>query len=263
MKTDTEGIVLREVKTAYNRRMLTLFTKEFGKISAGTSLGERGKSRSSLALQHFTFGRYSLHQARSGYNIDYAEVVRSFYGIGEDIDKYFHGAYVLEFTDKVLEEGVPMPRLFELLAEFFEVLEGRKRGFGSLVLAYQTRLFMYMGIMPKLDRCVVCGKSATEFETAEKKGCTVNLSIADGGVLCDECRREIAKDSEQNSLRDSLIYNSEFDIINALKYFKSNSLRKLENIALNEETGRQLQRFIRDYAAYHLDASNIKSEKMF
>ena len=62
MKTDTEGIVLRETKTSYNRRMILLFTREYGKISAGTSLGERGKSKSSLALQHFTYGRYSIHQ---------------------------------------------------------------------------------------------------------------------------------------------------------------------------------------------------------
>ena len=82
MKTDVEGIVLRETKTSYNRRMIQLFTREYGKISAGTSLGERGKTKSSLALQHFTFGRYILHRGRSGYNIDSAEVVKSFYSIG-------------------------------------------------------------------------------------------------------------------------------------------------------------------------------------
>ena len=46
MKADTEGIVLRETKTSYNRRMILLFTREYGKISAGTNLGERGKSKS-------------------------------------------------------------------------------------------------------------------------------------------------------------------------------------------------------------------------
>jgi hypothetical protein len=41
-----------------------------------------------------------------------------------------------------------------------------------------------------------------------------------------------------------------------------NPLKKLENIALNEETGRLLQRLVRSYAAYHLDISEMKSEKM-
>lgn len=251
MRTDTEGIVLRETKTSYNRRMILLFSKDYGKISAGTSLGERSKSKSSLALQHFTFGRYTLHEGRNSYNIDSAEVIRSFYKIGENVDKYFNGSYVLEFTAKVLEEGVPMPGAFNLLVEFFEVLEEREKGFGTLVLAYQTKLFRYLGVLPVLDRCAVCGKPASEW-----------FSIADGGVICDECRKKAAAEAEQNSERDALIYRIRFDIIDALKYFNANSLKKLENIALNEETGKMLQKIYRDYAAYHLDASNIKSESM-
>lgn len=240
MKTDTAGIVLRETKTAYNRRMILLFTRDYGKISAGTSLGERGKTKSSLALQHFTFGKYVLHEGRNSYNIDSAEVVKSFYGIGENVDKYFQGSYVLEFTEKVLEEGVPAPRVFDLLLEFFEMLEKREKGFGTLVLAYQIRLFALMGVFPQLDKCAVCGKPADRW-----------FSIEEGGLVCDECREN-----------GTLIYEVETDIINVFRYLGSNSMRRLENIALNEETGRLLQKITREYAACHLDASNIKSESM-
>ncbi|MCI6992861.1 MAG: hypothetical protein MR892_05455, partial [Clostridiales bacterium] len=66
----------------------------------------------------------------------------------------------------------------------------------------------------------------------------------------------------ENNRCDSLIYSVDNVIINALDFFGRNSLRKLENTALNGETGRKLQQLIRDYAAYHLDASNIKSESM-
>ena len=251
MKTDTEGIVLRETKTAYNRRMLLLFTREYGVISAGTSLGERGKSKSSLALQHFTFGRYALHQGRNSINIDGAEVVRSFYGIGENVDKYFNGAYVLEFTSKVLHPGVPMPAVFDMLLEFFDLLERREKGFGTLVLAYQTKLLQSMGVPPVLDRCAVCGEPAGQW-----------FSIEDGGLICDSCRGKILAEEGENSARGALIYPVSFDIINALKYFNDNPLKKLENIALSEDTGKALQRIVREYAAYHLDASNIKSETM-
>ncbi|MDD4200468.1 MAG: DNA repair protein RecO [Eubacteriales bacterium] len=260
MKTDTEGIVLRETKTSYNRRMLLLFTRDYGKISAGTSLGERGKTKSSLALQHFTFGRYTLHQGRSGYDIDSAEVVRSHYGIGEDIDKYLQGSYVLEFTGKVLEEGVPVSAVFDLLVDFFDELETREKGFGSLVLAYQTRLFNYLGVMPKLDRCAVCGKPV---ERPEETSGKAFLSVSEGGIICHECITEKAARLQENSEADSLLYSVDFGIIDALKYFKSNPLKKMRNLALTEVAGKQLQKFIREYAAYHLNASNIKSEKMF
>ena len=38
MLTDSEGIVLRQIKTAYNRKMIQLFTRKFGRISAGTGI---------------------------------------------------------------------------------------------------------------------------------------------------------------------------------------------------------------------------------
>ena len=255
MRADTQGIVLRETKTSYNRRMLLLFTREYGMISAGTSLGERGKSKSSLALQHFTFGRYALHRGRDSYNIDSAEVIKSFFGISENIDKYLNGAYVLELTAKVLQPEVPMPGLFDTLIDFFDLLERREKGFGTLVLAYQMSLFRYMGVAPVLDRCAVCGEPAGMW-----------FSVADGGLICDACRERIGKedanDSDENSSRNVLIYPVDFDIINALNYFNRNPLRRLENIALSGATGKALQGILREYAAYHLDASNIKSETM-
>ena len=113
MLTDTEGIVLRQVKTSYGRRMILLFSKKYGKISAGTGLNERGKGKSSLALRPFTYGRYELFKNRDSYNINGAEVLKSYYGIGEDVDKYMNGAYVLEFTERVLCGGSPVSRYIQ------------------------------------------------------------------------------------------------------------------------------------------------------
>lgn len=247
MLTDTEGIVLRQVKTSYGRRMILLFTKKYGKISAGTGINERGKGKSSLALRPFTYGRYELFKNRDSYNINGADVLKSYYAIGEDVDKYMNGAYVLEFTERVLEEGVPAPGIFSLLIDFFDLLETRDRGIGTLVLAYQTKVFRYAGVMPQLDRCAVCGR--------EKPA--AGFSIEDGGIICEDCRREM-----ENLERHALIYDVRFGILDILKYFTANPLKKLENIALKGDAGRQLQKIIREYAAYYLDAADLKSEKL-
>lgn len=247
MLTDTEGIVLRQIKTSYNRRMILLFSRRYGKISAGTSIGEKGRSKSALALRPFTYGRYELFKGRDSYNINSADVLRSFYRIGEDVDKYMQGAYVLEFTEKVLESEMPAPRLFDLLIEFFEVLEDRDRGIGTLVLAYQTKLLQIMGLLPQLDQCAVCGTSAP----------AAGFSVREGGIVCADClgKDEISSDS-------TLISCTKFDIVKVLNFFLVNPLKKLENIALTEEMGKVVQKLIREYAAYHLDISEIKSEKL-
>lgn len=247
MLTDTEGIVLRQVKTSYDRRMILLFSKKYGKISAGTGLNERGKGKSSLALRPFTYGRYELFKNRDSYNINGAEVLKSYYGIGEDVDKYMNGAYVLEFTERVLAEEVPSPGIFSLLIDFFDLLENRDKGIGTLVLAYQTKVFRYTGVMPQLERCAICGEEKLAFK----------FSVEEGGVICRDCFQAM-----ENLGPHALIYDIKFGILDILKYFTVNPLKKLENIALKEDAGKLLQEIIREYAAYYLDASDLKSEKL-
>ncbi|MDO4544785.1 MAG: DNA repair protein RecO [Bacillota bacterium] len=247
MLTDTEGIVLRQIKTSYNRRMILLFSKKFGKISAGTGIGEKGKGKSALALRPFTYGRYELFKNRESYNINSAEAIKSYYKIGEDVDKYMNGAYVLEFTEKVLSEGVPAPGIFNLLLDFFSVLENRDKGIGTLVLAYQTKVFKYAGVLPQLERCAVCGEKKEPY----------GFSIEEGGVLCRHCAQNI-----ENSRGHALIYDVKFGIVDVLRYFTGHSLKNLENLALKEDAGKLLQTIVREYAAYYLDASDLKSEKL-
>ena len=88
MIINTEGIVLRQRKIAGNRRMIVIFTRQYGKISAGTSLTEKSRSRSALALRPFTFAEYELFRGRDSYSINSASVRRSYYSIGEDIDRF-------------------------------------------------------------------------------------------------------------------------------------------------------------------------------
>ena len=247
MLTDTEGIVLRQIKTSYNRKMVRLFTRSYGKISAGTGIGERGKSKGALAVRPFTYGRYELFKGRDSYNINSAEVIKSFYGIGENVEKYMQGAYVLEFTEKALPEEMPAQALFDLLIEFFKILERREKGLGTLVLAYQIKLLKLSGNMPALGSCVICGK--------EKKA--DHFSVENGGIVCDDCVKTLGEQAV-----DTLIYCDKFDIVNVLDYLAKVPLGDLENIALNEENGKLLQKIVRQYAACHLDITDIKSEEL-
>ena len=123
MLTDTEAIVLRQVKTVNGRRMLLLFSQKYGKISVGSNLTESGKNKSALPQRPFSYGRYELFKGRESYNLNRGQVIKSYYGIGEDLDKYMAASYVLELTEKLLADELPQPALFRLLLEFLDALE--------------------------------------------------------------------------------------------------------------------------------------------
>lgn len=245
MYTDTEGFIFRQTKTVNGRRMILLFSRKYGKISAGTGISEKGRSKSSLAMRPFTYGRYELYKSRSGYNINGAETIRSYYKIGEDVDKYMNASYVLEFTEKVLSENVPQPKQFDLLLDFFDVLESRKKKYGTLVLAYEFKTFDRMGYLPELSRCVECGKEENLHF----------LDIEGGGALCRQCgEKKIAADN------DSLIYEAGLGIIKIMRYFLSNPLKRLENLALEDDVLHRMRRMTGEFARYHLDIGQLNSQ---
>lgn len=245
MITETDGIILKQTRLPDDRRMLVLFTRKFGKISAGTGIRLSGKSKSSLALRVFTHGRYELFFSGRSCNINAAETLNSYFKIGEDVDKYMMASYVLEFTDRLTAENQPNEKLFELLLEFMRILEKRKTKPESLLLIYQWKALEACGFMPDLDFCVRCGAPA------ESSGRC--FSVAEGGLICEKC-------SHSGDINKSLLYSVEFDIIKILKSIRDNEIGAFENLALHDGVYGCLKSILRDYISYHLDINKLKSE---
>ena len=248
MRFDSEGIILKQVKLPNGVRLTVLFSEKFGKISAGSRINEGGKNKSALAMRPFTYGRYSGFKNRDTYTVDSAETIRSYYGIGEDIDKYMAASYIVELTEKITPYDQPMPALLSLLKDFLNLLEIRKKGYDTLVCAYIVKAVKIMGLMPQLERCAVCGCSIDSPET---------LSVGDGGIVCKKCT-----ENTENKGNDTLIYKVSFDIVEVLKYFAKKPISDFKNLVLEEDMQHKVMAIIKSYISYHLDVGTLKSESL-
>ena len=243
MYTDTEGIVLRQIKTAGGRRMITVLTKRYGKISAGTSINEGGKNKSALALRPFSYGRYDIFKNKDNYNINGAEAIQSFFAIGEDVDRFMGASYGLELADRLLEEEQPSPAFFSLLIDFLTCIEKRKKAYGTLITAYQLKILALSGCAPVLDRCTRCGQT---------NGVSA-FNVEDGGIICQPCR------TDRDEL-NPLVFSASDTLVSALSYMAGHPLQSLENLALDPATQAQASRIMRAYISHHLGVSNLRSE---
>lgn len=243
MYTDTEGIVLRQTKTASGRRMITLLTRRYGKISAGTSINEGGKNKSALALRPFSYGRYDIYKNKDNYNINGAEAIQSFFSIGEDVDRFMGASYGLELADRLLEEEQPSPAFFSLLIDFLGCMEKRKKAYGTLIIAYQLKVLALSGCAPVLDKCVRCGQP----------GGISGFSVEDGGIICPSCR------SEKDDLNPQVFPASDTQV-KALSYMACHPLQSLENLALDPETQNRTSKIMKAYISHHLGISGLRSE---
>lgn len=256
MYVDTDGVVIRQVKTGDGRRMLLLFTRQYGKISAGTSINERGKNKSALAIRPFTYGHYDIFKGRNYFSLNGAEVKNSFYKIGEDVDKFMLASQMLEFTDKLLPEGEPNERIFDTLVDFFRLLAERKSKHETLSSAYQFRALKFAGLEPQLSACAVCGK---KLQGSAGAGYAY-FSVEEGGLLCEECAAEAKKAAGSAK---NLIYKVSFDIIDILRYFMNNPLEKLKSVGLEEDKQKEVSRILSAYIGYHLGIEDIMSKDIY
>ena len=225
MIVETEGIVLKQVKTVNGRKMLTIFTKKYGKVSVGTNLTEGGKNKTALSIRPFTYANYEFFKSRESYNLNSGQVIESFYSIGEDLDKYMASNYALELTEKVLEEEMPNSKLFLHLTDFLREIEKRNTKQRTLLIAYMVKLLDDTGVLPNLDDEEALNESLTEELT-------------------------------------SLISHSKFDIIKILKYMNKEPLSKLRGIALEDEIEEDSFNILKKYIGFHLNIFNLKSENV-
>lgn len=248
MIINCEGIVLKQVKTSNGSRIIQLFTKNLGKISVGSNISESGKNKTNLAIKPFTFGNYQIYKNKNYYMLNSADVIKSYYKLGENIEKYMLSSYALELTEKTLLEDEPNPRLFNTLVEFLSLMEERNSLFETLLLGYEVKILSYMGTMPNMSECVVCGAKEN----------LNGFAVEQGGLICEKCKKKFMDLMEEHN--DRLIYDVNFGIVDIMKYFKDKPLRALEKIALPEDISEKLQMFLKKYMTFHLDIKNLKSE---
>ena len=243
----TEGIVLKQKSIAGNRRMITVFTKSYGKISAGTTICERGKSKSALSIRPFTFAEYEIFKGRDSYNINNAQVRRSFFSIGENLDRFMIASKLMEYLNDVLAEGKPATRLFDLTIEFFETISKAESGFDTILYAYIAKSLRILGISPELKCCVYCGKPLYEFFENSKIRTPYLFSVTAGGILCEQCGERVKTNSQ------ILIKRPSFDIVEVLNYFQNKPLGNFEKVNLKIDIKDEVRVILNEYLSYYLD----------
>ena len=124
MRTYTaSGIVLRRIDLGEKDRILTVFTKEHGKLSAVAKGSRRPGSRLSGASEPFTYSKMFLATGRDLDVLSQAEVKESFPNIKAAMASVAYAVYLLELADRFTEERHPNPELFDTLLSAMYVLE--------------------------------------------------------------------------------------------------------------------------------------------
>ncbi len=110
-----EGIIIRTTNYGETNKIVTLYTREWGKIGVMARGAKKPSSRLAAVTQPFTYG-YFLVQRSSGLgSLQQGEMISSMRSIREDIFLTAYASYIVDLTDKGTDDRKPNPYLFELV----------------------------------------------------------------------------------------------------------------------------------------------------
>lgn len=178
MLVKSEGIVLKEIRFKDTSKILTIFSRRFGKINAIAKGAYRPKSRLTGCTQVFTYSDFTFFKGRNFYHINQGDIIDSFYDLRENMYRLMYGSYLLELIEYSIVEEESNERLFSLLIKGLDVLSKLDKDFLKFVIAFELKYISFLGYRPYLDKCVVCGNANSK---------KIKFSYRQGGVICSKC----------------------------------------------------------------------------
>lgn len=177
----TEAIVIRTIPWSETSLVVTLWTKDFGKISAIAKGARRLRSPFESALDLLAHSSV-VFIAKTTDALDLlseAKLIRRFRSAQSDLLSLYCGYYIAELLLVMTEEGTPIPELFELTKRSLEDLDATHQA-AECLLRFEAQMLRILGHMPSLESCVGCGESLAIDDR-------LPFGIEAGGVLCPRC----------------------------------------------------------------------------
>lgn len=174
-----EGVVLRTAKLGEADRIITVFTRDHGKIRAVAKGVRRTKSRFGGRLEPFMRVALLIAEGRSLDVISQAESISAYAGpICADFAAYAAANVICETADKLVsaerERSVPQ---YRLILGALNALAKHAHEPAVIGDSYVMRALSIAGWTPRLRACVVCGEPISIDKAWY-------FSISSGGVMC-------------------------------------------------------------------------------
>lgn len=182
----TDAIILRIVPFSESSVVLTMLTRDFGKISALAKGAYRPKSAFEGAIDLGCHCRVVFIK-KSSDALDLlteAKLERRFRAANKSLQRLYVGYYVLELLRELTETGQPQADLFDLALNTLIQIDSpitQTVDLANLLTMFELQALKLLGHAPSMNDCASCGKTVSDSGS-------VAFGMNCGGVLCPQCR---------------------------------------------------------------------------
>lgn len=179
-----EALVLSTIDYGEADRIVTLFTRARGRLSAFAAGARKSKKRFAGALEAGTHLKARLTERRGEtLRLDGVDIVQSFHHLRDDLPRIARLLYCLELIRELTRDHEPHAALFDGLRDYLQRLDAKEAGPTSLLL-FELDALAQAGFMPSFAPCALCGEATGERPRFDPEH---------GGVVCFACSPRVPK----------------------------------------------------------------------
>lgn len=217
-----EGIIISERAYSETSKIISILTKEYGIISCIAKGSRTLKSDLRSVTDKMAYGLFHMHyKAEKLSTLVSVDVINPFRNIKKDIVKISYASFILELAEQVMKQN-QSEEIYQLLISTLKKIDA---DFDPLVLTniLELKYLEYLGVMPIIDACSVCGRRTS----------IATLSSDRGGYVCNHCLAGEKIVSEK--------------AIKLVRMFYYVNIDKISNLDINESVKKEINSFLENY----------------
>ncbi|MBR5245768.1 MAG: DNA repair protein RecO [Clostridia bacterium] len=214
MRTNTDGLILKEQNIGEKDKLVTVLTRHNGLVRAFVRGAKSVNNRKNSSTGMFCFSKLCLYKTKESYIIDEAEPIELFFELRNDLEKLSLAQYFGELVITLVQEDEPAEEYLRLILNSLHFLAKGKMPVEQVKAITELRLMCIAGYMPNLVACDRCG----EYETN-----TMYFDVEDGLLYCENC------------MSNSMLFPLDIGLVKALRHIAFSDFEKIYSFKMEEQ----------------------------
>ena len=232
MYLTVQAIVLRVTDYKDHDALLTVLTRDHGKLTIKARGLRRKNSPLTAPCQLLAYGEFTLFEYRGMYTINEAHSLELFQNLRRDLTKLSLGTYFAQVAEVISQEDLPNPELLGLLLNSLYALSSLGLPENQVKAAFELRAACLTGYTPDLFGCSICGHDTPD-----------RFDLSAGQLQCSRCGR--GEGGIRMPINPGMLL--------AMRYISQCEPKKLFGFTLGEENMSALSALTEGYLATQLE----------
>ncbi len=190
MITKTEAVVLKSMNYRDSSKIVTFYTRRFGKVKCIAKGARQLKSKFGAGLEPITNVSLVMYKKehRDLQLVSQCDAIKTYKSIHSELERMAVALAVLELVNHLVHDEEGNDALYDLLVGTLDEIERARKNFLNLFFAFEIRCASLFGFSPDLEKCALCGRSLDDICV---DGSAV-FQLSRGSVVCARCGGQAA-----------------------------------------------------------------------